>query len=174
MQLTDYSDLRSSEIIEIPLNGQTYEAITDPPGAIVVAMTTVDFDPDLIARFGDGKLGLDEMDLTAKQKADAIRATNNQARKNLKFLDEVLTPDSAERWRYFFAPLPSLEGDKTHPKKTIDEHRKHRITAAQMAAVVRDLVSVYSGRRPTEPSSSSSSGDGGSGQTSTVSAHSKA
>jgi hypothetical protein len=170
VKLTDYSELRSSELIDIPLNGQEYQAITDPPGAIVVAMTTVDFDPDLIARFGEEGADLDSMGLTAQQKAEAIRATNSQARKNLKFLDAVLTPEAAERWRYYFAPLPALEDDKPYPKKTVEEHRRHRITAAQMAAVVRELISVYSGRRPTGPSSSSASGDGGSGKTSTVSA----
>lgn len=172
MQLNDYSELRSTELIDIPLNGKTYQAITDPPGAIVLAMTTVDFDPDLIEKFGTtGQL--DQSKMTPEQVAGTIRATNNQAKKQLRFLDTVLTPESGEQWRYYFQALPKLEGDAVHPKKTIDDHAKHRISAAQMAAVVRDLVSLYSGRRPTEPSSSSSNGDGGSGQTSTASARSK-
>lgn len=173
MKLTDYSELRSTELIEIPLNGKTYEAITDPPGAIVMAMTTVDFDPDLLAKFGEGGTDFESMQLTVQQKADAIRSMNSQARKNLRFLDEVLTPEAAEQWRYYFAPLPALEDDKPHPKKTVEDHRAHRITAPQMAAVVRDLVSLFSGRRPTEPSSSSANGGGGSGKTSTASVPSK-
>lgn len=173
MQLTDYSQLRSTELIEIPLNGKIYKAVTDPPGAIVLAMTTVDFDPDLIEKATGADGGLDQSSLTPKETADTIRAANSQARKQLRFLDEVLTPESAEEWRYFFAPLPALEDGKAHPKKTTDEHKRHRITAGQMAAVVRDLVSLYSGRRPTEPLSSSSNGGSGSGQTSTASAPSK-
>jgi hypothetical protein len=171
LQLNDYSDLREAGTIDIPLNGQMYQAITDPPGAIVMAMTTTELDPNVLEKAGKEDGSIDESLLTVADKAGTLRAMQKQALKQLRFLDAVLTEDSAERWRYYFTELKDpAEGERPHTKKTIDDHRKHRITAAQMAAVTRDLVKVYSGGRPTEAPSSSSNGDGAGGPTSTAGA----
>jgi hypothetical protein len=163
----DYSAMRSEregKPIVIPLNGQRYHAIPDPPADLVLeAITGVDIDPALAARF--------ETEPESVGTADRIKvasAGREGRRRMVAFLDAVLEPDSAARWAFYLGRLP----DDATPQQRAD-HAKHRITMPQVQAVYQQLQRIYSGGTPTE-APSSSNGHGATGSTSTAGAPSEA
>jgi hypothetical protein len=164
MKLQDHSDLRSTERIEIPLNGRTYFAQADPPGDVIIKMTTMGDDADLqlaLRAMNGEELPPDEM-------LRASKAGMATTRKSLAFLDAVLEPESAIQWRFYMSAPPD-DADAS----ALEDHAEHRISLKQTTAVVRDLVGVYGGGRPTSPPPSSSSGRRGGGKTSTAGARRK-
>ena len=159
----DFSDLRDQRAgkpIITPLNGQTYHAIPDPVADVVLdAVTGVEIDPALAARWEadpDSVSGADRISIAAKGREGRI--------KQMRFLQTVLEPDSAERWAKYMAPCPE---DATPAKRR--DHEKHRITLPQAQAVYLHLVQIYSAGRPTG-APSSSNGHGATGTSSTAGA----
>lgn len=166
MQLRDFSDLRRTETIEIPLNGEIYEAVADPEAELVLEATglTSSGDLELLVKAmeqqqkGEGTLSPAEM-----AKAGAVGGSRTQ--RILRFLDQVLTEESAERWRANMRPA-----DPSWSKTKKAEHEKRKITLVQTIAVANELIQVYSAGRPTTPSASSPNGSAGGGRTSTAGA----
>lgn len=165
----DFSNLRDErggKPIKIPLNGQTYHAIPDPPADLVLeAITGVEVDPELAARFE-----ADPESLTQSERILVAAKGREGRRRQVAFLDQVLDADSAERWAFYMAPLPD------DPKPTAQkrrDHEKHRITLPQAQAVYQTLIRIYSAGRPTE-APSSSNGHGATGTSSTAGAPSEA
>ena len=168
LSFPDFSNLREERAgkpIKIPLNGQTYHAIPDPPADLVLdAITGVEVDPELAARFE-----ADPESLTQAERISVAAKGREGRRRQMAFLDEVLDDDSAERWAYYMAPLPA-EPKPTPQKRR--EHEKHRITFPQAQAVYQALIKIYSAGRPTE-APSSSNGHGATGSSSTAGAASE-
>lgn len=188
MQLRDYSDLKDlkAEAVEIPLNGVTYRAVPEPPAETVLAATgagggTVALMEALAAS------GVDERDPAAMQelaKSNPVLAMRiataglTQTERSMKFLSQVLEPDSAQRWLENMRakpPCPPKEDPETwQPSpRLLADHRRRQITLRQAMAVYQELVQHYS-QRPTEPPVSSRNGDGGTGETSTAGAPAEA
>lgn len=163
----DYSHMRADgdgrapKPIVIPLNGQKYHAITDPPAGLILAATTESGDiyelqAKLVASGDD-----EGTTLTTDERVAMARAAGGQARRMDEFFAEVLEPDSHDRWVKNLSPLP--EGATPAERKA---HQKARITVPQARSVYQRLVAIYSGGRPTG-APSSSNGHGATGTTST-------
>src|SRR5262252_9308375 len=141
MQLEDFSSLKPTEDIEIPLNGQTYYADPAPATELVLdaitgGMTDADIDVALRAEQG---APMDQAEMSK-----AARLGMNSTRGVLTFLQDVLRPESAERWAANMKAKGTPEA----------------ISLAQCVAVYRALIQEYSGSRPTTPSASSQNGRG--------------
>lgn len=160
MELEDFSDLRDLRDgpIRIPLNGVVYMADPHPPADVPLAATTgADVHAmELMARATEGET------LTGAEQARAATVGQSSLTKAVVFLQDVLEPESLERWRFHMAKAPADASTKVR-----NEHAKHRITLRQVVAVYRALIAAYSGGRPTTPASSSGNGHGDAGTTST-------
>lgn len=183
VQLRDYSNLRqATERVEVPLNGEVYFAIPEPAAEVVLAATgmrsgAVELATELM------NLNIDQRDPQAMQRLTesnpvlAMRlatAGMSTTERSIKFLQEVLEPESARRWAENMRALPPLppgaDPETWEPTDVeLAAHRRRQITLPQCMAVYNALVQHYA-QRPTEPSSSSSNGDGGSGGISTAGA----
>jgi hypothetical protein len=172
-QLTDHSSLKRGGTIKIPLNGEVYEAMGDPPAEIPLeSLGALDAD-DLGTIAKVMQLHDAGADLEAASAADpsllaaaakAAGAGMQSTRRALRMLEVVLLPDSLERWQANMRPP-----DPKWAKAKQTAHRDKMITLQQVMAVYQDLMKEY-GRRPTSPSLSSTNGHGGTGGTSTAGA----
>lgn len=170
MQLTDHSALKRTEPIEIPLNGEIYWAVGDPPAEVPLESMGA-FDADELRALAeqltkqDAGEAFDETDPAAM--ATAARASAgalSHTQRAMVFMAQVLVPESAERWLANMKPV-----DPKWTKKKQEEHQRRQITLPQVMAVYGDLIKEY-GRRPTTPPVSSSNGQGGAGGISTAGA----
>lgn len=167
--LNDYSGLKRTERVEIPLNGEVYYAEPDPPAGTTLASLGA-FTPDEITAMATAmKARADDTteDVDVAVMLQASAAGMNNTRRAVKFMDDVLEPESASRWASNMMPA---KDDWTAAQKK--KHAAKHITLAQVMAVYGDLVAHYS-NRPTTPSSSSQNGRGGTGGTSTAGASAK-
>ena len=157
MQLEDFSNLKPVGDIEIPLNGLVYYADPNPPSETVLAATgahLADSDVDAIQQV----MSQGEQGVTQQVLGIAVKASHAATLRALQFLQDVLRPESAERW----AANMKVQRDAAG---TVVENPA-AITLAQCMAVYRALVKVYAEGRPTEPSSPSPNGHDGTGTTS--------
>jgi hypothetical protein len=187
--LDDLSDLKNggdppsadpmAGLIKIPLNGEVYWAVRQPAADTMLGNLGSTASAGEIAQ-ELGRLGLDGTSMDELARVNPVLAIRvaassmSQTEKSLRFLQEVLLPESARRWRDNMRPLPPMpEGadpDSWYP--TDDElaaHRRKAITLPQCMGVYQRLMVVYSGR-PTVPPSSSQNGHGGTGGGSTAGA----
>lgn len=183
VQLRDFSELRqATERVEIPLNGEVYFAIPEPAAEVVLAATgmqsgAIELATELM------NLGIDQQDPAAMQRMTesnpvlAMRlatAGMSTTERSIKFLQDVLEPESARRWaqnmRALPPPPPGVDPETWEPTDAeLAAHRRRQISLRQCMAVYNALVQHYA-QRPTGPSSSSSNGGDGSGGTSTAGA----
>jgi hypothetical protein len=160
---SDLRDARAGQPIVIPLNGQTYHAIADPPADLVLAATGLQELPvELMA-----KHDADPDSLTPAERIAMMSASGSSTRRMMAFFDQVLEPDSAERWA---AAMKGPQQGMTPAKRR--DAAKAKITLEQVKAVYQHLIRVYSGGTPTE-APSSSNGHGANGPTSTAGAPSE-
>ncbi len=155
-------DARAGAAITIPLNGQKYHAMPDPPADLVLDLVAgeIGVDPELATRWEAG--GPEA--LTQAEAIGIAQVSRNQRVKQVRFLEQVLDAESLERWKTYMSPLK--EGATTAER---NRWNKHRITLEQALSVVKHLLRVYSEGRPTE-AVSSSNGHGDTGLTSTAGA----
>jgi hypothetical protein len=166
--LKDYSALKRTENVEIPLNGEVYYAHGDPPANVPLGSLGALEPEDLEAMAaaaqavadGNGEMPADPALLAAVAKASGAGMT--QTRRALQMLQQVLLPESLQRWELY---MRSADPQWTDEQKA--HHAARHITLAQVMAVHQDLVAYY-GQRPTTPSQSSPNGLGGTGGTSTA------
>ena len=168
MELQDFTGLRRTEKVVVPLNGVRYHCVPELAG-----QTFMDLAPSTGADEAPPELPegvtLDEvadMDPAIAAKLDS--AGVRRLRQMFDLLEEAMEPDSWATWQ---ANMRRPEKGLTPAKRK--QHLDRLITIPQMAAVFRALVTHYAGR-PTTPSSSLSNGDGGTGGSSTAAAPSGA
>jgi hypothetical protein len=183
--LDDLSDMKSggaadaapdAGLIKIPLNGEEYWAVRDPAAeTLIAAMGQTTGTGELAAEVA--KLGLSSTSIEAIAEANPVLAMRiaaagmGQTERAIKFLQDVLTPESARRWanamRSKPQPPPDADPETWQPTdEEVEAHRKRMITMRQCLGVYQRLMAAYSGR-PTVPPSSSSNGHGGTGGAST-------
>lgn len=166
--IPDFSHLRETEdTIPIPLNGATYYAVAHPPAQAVMAATAAPIDEataEELRRSGvtdqAGLQQLAERDMVLALRMSAMSSSNME--RAIKFLQDVLVPESRAPFAAAMAPLP----DGASPEQA-EHHQRVAITMPQVLAVYRSLIQHYTGR-PTEPSPDSAQPDGGTGQSSTA------
>lgn len=157
MQIQDFTDLKPvSDDIEIPLNGVVYYADPNPAADLVLAAVgTGGLSDDDIALLVEAANNGQEA-MTPTQQGRAAVAGMSATTRALRFLQDVLRPESAATW-----------AENMKAKGTPEA-----ITLAQCMAVYRALLEVYTGR-PTTPPPSSRNGRGGTGRSSTAGARAK-
>jgi hypothetical protein len=170
-EIEDFSELRApaSARVKVPLNGEVYWA-TPEPEADVVLMGMGTITPEIAEAqaaaqeaqaAGRAEEWMKENPRLAVLLQSASATTTERA---VQFLQDVLEPESAQRFADAMRPLPN---GSEHTKAERDAHERRRITLPQMMAVYRALIGSYAGGRPTSPPSSSRNGRGGTGRTST-------
>lgn len=185
MELRDYSDLRAPAggRVRIPLNGEVYYANPDPPAETTLAASGKI--PDGLADALSGINVKDPDAMKALEESNPVllmrlaQAGQSSTERAIKFLQDVLEPESARRWAANMRPRPATPPppEGVDPEKweqtwqpTAGEqeaHNRRLITLRQCVAVYQELIGHYSGR-PTAPPSSSENGHGGTGGTSTA------
>jgi|SRR5215207_731881 len=185
--LEDVSNLREgggvdaspeASLIKVPLNGEVYWAVRDPAAETIMSvMGSASGAGDLateIQRLGVTGKSMEEV--AADNPVLAVRLASiglTQTERTIRFLQDVLLPESARRWAENMRakpPAPPGAGDDWYPSdEEIEAHRRRTITMRQCLAVHQRLMAAYSGR-PTVPPSSSQNGHGGTGGASTAGA----
>lgn len=158
MQLEDFSSLKPTGDIEVPLNGAVYYAVPDPPSEVVLSASGAHI-PEGEMEAIASVIETGEDGATPQVLGLAVKASHAATRRALQFLQDVLRPESAQRW------ADNMRVQRDEAGQVVDN--PERITLAQCMAVYRALVQVYAGR-PTEPPSPSQNGHGGTGTTSTA------
>ncbi len=171
MQLTDHSGLRrhgpqAAQPVEIPLNGQVYYAKPEMPVASIMAaigspQKMEDIADELTAAGVDmaDQAGLER--LTTENPMLAMRlgvVGLSRAERAVLFMQECLEPESLARWAHFMQPAKPEWSEAVQR-----EHEVGMISLPQLLAVFQDLVGMYNGGRPTEPSSPNTDGHDGTG-----------
>lgn len=167
MELTDFSalkDERSGTPIRIPLNGVVYMADPNPAADVILEAIGAKAEDEVDVTLAAKMIAEGEDGLSTGEKAKLNASGMSATRRMLRFLDNVLEPQSLEKWLANMRPA-----DPEWDARKRNAHEKVRITMPQLKAVFQALLAAYSGG-PTAAPSSSSNGHGAAGPTSTAGA----
>lgn len=141
--------VKEAQYIEFTVDNDTFYAFPNVGAALIEDMLDLtDF---------EGLVDLKPEEATQQDLLRLMKANHTYNVRLMNFLDQVLTPESAQ----LFASRLRMAGDQAIDKQ-------------QSQAVVRGLIEVYSKPHPTEPPLSSTNGQGGTTPNLTAIAQAKA